>query len=79
MIELTAIFYVLAAFVAVAWVLLPFAMFGIKPLLSEIVAQQRLTNHHLAALQSNDQSAKAAAAITSDSKKTIEVSVPWEK
>ena len=33
---------------AVLWVLLPFAMFGIKPLLSTLIAEQRKTNELLA-------------------------------
>ena len=33
-----------ALFVLVLWVLLPFAVFGSKPLLRELIAQQKQTN-----------------------------------
>lgn len=32
---------------AVLWFCLPFAVFGIKPLLREVLAQQRITNEYL--------------------------------
>jgi len=35
---------------AILWILVPFAIFGIKPILSQILGEQRKTNQHLAAL-----------------------------
>ena len=79
MIEMTVIFWIFVFIVAVAWVLLPFAMFGMKPLMRELIAQQRITNHHLAAMQNAEQAAQASAAIAAQSVKTVELSAPWEK
>ncbi len=36
--------WLFAMVVAVAWIILPFAMFGIKPLLRELIAQTKETN-----------------------------------
>jgi hypothetical protein len=38
------IFVVLGVIIAVCWVLLPFALIGTKPLLRDILAEQRRTN-----------------------------------
>lgn len=35
---------------AIAWILLPFAMFGMKPLLRQLLAEQQRTNELLRAL-----------------------------
>lgn len=36
-------------FIVVVWVLLPFAVFGLKPLVRQLLAEQRRTNELLAA------------------------------
>ncbi len=46
-------FWLLGVFVFIAWILLPFAMFGIKPLLRELVAATKETNRLLAAAQAS--------------------------
>ena len=46
------IMWLLGVFVFIAWILLPFAMFGIKPLLRDLIAATRETNRLLAAAQS---------------------------
>lgn len=33
-----------AVLIAILWIILPFAMFGIKPLLRELIREQRTTN-----------------------------------
>lgn len=38
----------LGVIVGILWVLLPFAVFGMKPLLREVLQQQRRTNDFLA-------------------------------
>lgn len=45
------ILWLLGVFVFIAWILLPFAMFGIKPLLRDLIAATRETNRLLAATQ----------------------------
>ncbi len=45
------VFWLLGVFVLIAWILLPFAMFGIKPLLRDLIAATRETNRLLAAAQ----------------------------
>ena len=44
--------------IAIAWILLPFAMFGTKPLLKELIGEVRQTNKLLARIA--DQSARSA-------------------
>ena len=44
-------FWLLGMFVLIAWILLPFAMFGIKPLLRELIAATKESNRLLAAAQ----------------------------
>jgi hypothetical protein len=39
-----ALSFVVAVALAVLWIALPFALFGIKPLLRELVAEARKTN-----------------------------------
>lgn len=39
-----AVVWLLGLVVAIAWIILPFAMFGIKPLLRELIAQTKETN-----------------------------------
>lgn len=46
---------IVAIFVAVLWVLLPFAVFGLKDLVREAVAQQRRTNELLEQLSKGSQ------------------------
>ena len=43
------ILWLLGVFVFIAWILLPFAMFGIKPLLRDLIAATQETNRLLAA------------------------------
>ena len=45
------VFWLLGMFVLIAWILLPFAMFGIKPLLRDLVAATKETNRLLAVAQ----------------------------
>jgi hypothetical protein len=46
-------FWLLGVFVFIAWILMPFAMFGIKPLLRDLVAATKETNRLLAAAQAS--------------------------
>ena len=41
------VFWLLGVFVVIAWILLPFAMFGIKPLLRDLLEATRETNRLL--------------------------------
>jgi hypothetical protein len=43
--------WLLGVFVLIAWILLPFAMFGIKPLLRDLIAATKETNRLLAEQQ----------------------------
>jgi len=45
-----ALSVLLAVVLIVCWIVLPFAVIGTKPILRELVAQQRRTNELLAAL-----------------------------
>lgn len=45
---LMVVVWLLGIFVLIAWILLPFAMFGIKPLLRELIAVTRESNRLLA-------------------------------
>jgi hypothetical protein len=36
--------YLLALILAIAWIVLPFALIGVKPLLRELIAETRRTN-----------------------------------
>jgi hypothetical protein len=45
---LMLVVWLLGVFVLIAWILLPFAMFGIKPLLRELIATTKETNRLLA-------------------------------
>lgn len=47
------VFWLLGIFVLIAWILLPFAMFGIKPLLRDLVTATKETNRLLAAAQTS--------------------------
>jgi ABC-type Na+ efflux pump permease subunit len=48
--------------VAVLWFLIPFAIFGIKGLLKEMIAEQRLTNEMLQTLSRQNIPARSAQA-----------------
>ena len=48
MTNLVALMWLLGAFVLIAWILLPFAMFGLKPLLRELLNETQETNRLLA-------------------------------
>jgi hypothetical protein len=48
---LMLLFWLLGLFVVVAWILLPFAMFGIKPLLRDVLAATKETNRLLSEQQ----------------------------
>jgi hypothetical protein len=41
---LTALLFMAGVFLAIAWIALPFAMFGIKPLLQTLIKEVRETN-----------------------------------
>jgi hypothetical protein len=43
--------WLLGVFVLIAWILLPFAMFGIKPLLRDLIAATKETNRLLSEQQ----------------------------
>ena len=45
---------------AILWTLLPFAMFGIKPLLRDLIAENRRTNALLQALMDDEKQKRAA-------------------
>ena len=44
------VLFVLALVLLVCWIVLPFAIIGTKPLLRELLAEQKRTNQHLANL-----------------------------
>ena len=48
-----AMMLVLGLVLLVAWILLPFAMFGLKPLPRELINEQRKTNELLAKQRSS--------------------------
>lgn len=45
----------LGTVLAIAWILLPFAMFGMKPLLRQLVTEQQRTNELLRAIAERNQ------------------------
>jgi len=52
------ILFLVGLLIVVLWVLMPFAIFGTKPLLRELIAQQRMTNEHLRVLRAGAAPAK---------------------
>ncbi len=46
------LFFILALILAIAWIVLPFALIGTKPILRELLAETRKTNELLAQLRS---------------------------
>lgn len=60
---LIALLYLLGIVVLICWIILPFALIGTKPLLRQILEQQRETNAYLAVL-AKAQSPEATAAIS---------------
>ena len=46
---LSVALFLLGLVVAILWICMPFAIFGTKPLLRELIAEQRRTNQYLAA------------------------------
>ena len=48
MTSVVALMWMLGAFVLIAWLLLPFAMFGVKPLLRQLLNETQETNRLLA-------------------------------
>ncbi len=46
---LSVALFLLGLVVAILWICMPFAIFGTKPLLRELLAEQRKTNQYLAA------------------------------
>lgn len=42
-----ATFWILALILVIIWIALPFAVFGIKPLLRQLIQEQRRTNELL--------------------------------
>ena len=53
MAEFVVVGFILAIVVAVCWIILPFAIIGTKPLLREILKEQRATNQLLTRLAAN--------------------------
>ena len=51
---LSVALFLLAVVVAILWICMPFAIFGTKPLLRELIAEQRKTNQYLAAAAAAD-------------------------
>jgi hypothetical protein len=51
--SLTMVLMLVALFVLVLWVLLPFAVFGSKPLLRELLAEQKQTNELLRSIRAH--------------------------
>ncbi|CAN7449448.1 hypothetical protein LJR099_003010 [Variovorax paradoxus] len=47
--SLMGIWVLVALFVAILWILMPFAIFGTKPLLKTLIAEQKKTNRLLEA------------------------------
>lgn len=45
------VLFLVGLLIAVLWVLMPFAIFGTKPLLRQLIEQERITNEHLRALR----------------------------
>lgn len=43
-----AVMWLLVLFIAILWILMPFAIFGTKPLLRQLLAEQKRTNKLLA-------------------------------
>jgi len=41
----------LGTVLVICWVLLPFALFGLKPLMRELIQEQQRTNEHLARIK----------------------------
>jgi Tfp pilus assembly protein PilX len=56
---LTVLLVLLGVLVAILWILLPFAVFGMKPLLRTVVEQQRRTNELLARIDASQKSESA--------------------
>lgn len=56
---LTVLLMLLGVLVAILWILLPFAVFGMKPLLRTAIEQQRRTNELLARLDASQKSEPA--------------------
>lgn len=46
-----AVIWILGIVLVVVWILLPFAVFGVKPLLRELLREQRRTNELLIELR----------------------------
>jgi hypothetical protein len=44
MLGVGAALWILAFFIAILWILMPFAIFGTKPLLKTLIAEQKKTN-----------------------------------
>ncbi len=45
------LFFILAIILAIAWIVLPFALIGTKPILRQILAETRRTNELLSQLR----------------------------
>lgn len=77
--EIGIIVWLAALLVVIAWVLLPFAMFGIKPLLRELISQSQKTNAILASMQTEAQAEESKEAVSASAQKSVEITAPWEK
>ena len=49
MVGVMMVMWLVAALIAVLWICMPFAIFGTKPLLRTLIAEQKKTNELLAA------------------------------
>lgn len=54
--SLMGIWALVALFIAILWILMPFAIFGTKPLLKTLIAEQKKTNKLLEAAAERDKS-----------------------
>lgn len=52
--SLMGIWALVALFIAILWILMPFAIFGTKPLLKTLIAEQKKTNKLLEAAAERD-------------------------
>jgi len=54
MLGVGAALWILALFIAILWILMPFAIFGTKPLLKTLITEQKKTNKLLEAAAERD-------------------------
>jgi hypothetical protein len=64
LVGLGAIFWIAIVLVAVLWIVLPFAVFGTKPLLRELIAEQKRTSHLLELAQERAPAARSDSLVS---------------